>query len=217
MKLIATPASPFSRKVRIVLAEKRIEYELQVDSPSNPATRVGDYNPLGKIPVLILDDGTALFDSRVIVEYLDGLNPVSRMIPEPPRERVAVRRWEALADGCTEAATGIVTEKRRPPGLQSTEFLERQRMKIERALAAMSAGLGTRTWCSGEHYNLSDVAAGCALGVLDFRMPELIAWRSRFPNLAALAARLDERVSFRTTAPYLVPGINVDYVEPVAS
>jgi glutathione S-transferase len=217
MKLIATPASPFGRKVRIVLAEKRIACEFQVDSPSNPATRVGDYNPLGKIPVLVLDDATALFDSRVIVEYLDGLSPVSRMIPEPARERIAVRRWEALADGCTEAATAIVTEKRRPRAQQSSESLERQRLKIERGLAAMSAGLGSRAWCSGDHYNLSDVAAGCAFGVLDFRMPDLIAWRSRFPNLAALAAKLDERLSFRTTAPYLVAGINVDYVEPAAS
>ena len=215
MKLIATPASPFSRKVRIVLAEKRIDYDFQIDSPSNPETRVGDYNPLGKIPVLILDDATALFDSRVIVEYLDELTPISRMIPHAPRERLAVRRWEALADGCTEAATVIVTEKRRPRELQSTDLLERQRIKIERALARMSACLGTRTWCSGEDYNLSDVAAGCAFGVLDFRMPDLVAWRSRFPNLAVLAARLDERISFRTTAPYLVPGINVDYVQPV--
>ena len=88
MKLIATPASPFCRKVRIVLAEKRLNYEFVIDSPGNPASHVSDFNPLGKIPVLVLDDGSTLFDSRVIVDYLDAASPASRLIPDDPRQRL---------------------------------------------------------------------------------------------------------------------------------
>ncbi len=126
MKLIAAPASPYSRKVRIVLAEKRIDYEMIVDSPLDPATRVPEFNPLGKIPVLVLDDDTTLFDSRVIVEYLDNASPVGRLIPDDTRQRIQVRRWEALADGCTDAAIAVVMEKRRPAGQQSAEWIARQ-------------------------------------------------------------------------------------------
>src|SRR6187431_3009467 len=113
MKLIAAPVSPYRRKVRIVLAEKRIEYDLIMDNPTDPATRVSDFNPLGKVPVLVLDDETTLFDSRVIVEYLDNASPVGRLIPDDTRHRIQVRRWEALADGCTDATVAVVMERRR--------------------------------------------------------------------------------------------------------
>ena len=166
MKLIAAPASPYSRKARIVLAEKHIEYEMIVDSPIDPATRVPDFNPLGKIPVLVLDDDTTLFDSRVIVEYLDNASPVGRLIPDDTRQRIQVLRWEALADGCTDAAVAVVMEKRRPADKQSADWIARQEGKIERALKAMADELGSRVWCSGDLYNLSDVAVGCALGYL---------------------------------------------------
>src|SRR5689334_20903624 len=103
MKLIGTPASPFTRKARVVLAEKRIEYDFIVNSPHDAATTVTDYNPLGKIPVLVLDDATTIFDSRVIVEYLDNASPVTKLLPDDTRHRIQTRRWEALADGCTDA------------------------------------------------------------------------------------------------------------------
>ena len=132
MKLIAAPVSPYSRKVRIVLAEKRIEYDLIVDSPLDPATRVPEFNPLGKIPVLVLDDETTLFDSRVIVEYLDNASPVGRLIPDDTRQRIQARRWEALADGCTDAAIAVVMEQRRPAELQNTDWIARQQGKVDR-------------------------------------------------------------------------------------
>src|SRR5258705_2034101 len=113
MKLIAGPTSPYSRKVRVVLAEKRIEYEFVIDGPGDPGSKVSNYNPLGKIPVLVLDDDTTLFDSRVIVEYLDNASPVGRLIPDDTRHRIQVRRWEALADGCTDAVVAVTYEKRR--------------------------------------------------------------------------------------------------------
>ena len=200
MKLIAGPTSPFSRKVRIVLAEKRIDYEFVIDSPADATTRVPDYNPLGKVPVLVLDDETTLFDSRVIVEYLDNASPVSRLIPDDTRHRIQVRRCEALADGCTDAVVAIVYEKRRAAEKQSVEWIVRQQGKVDRALKAISDELGSRTWCSGDLYNLSDIAVGCALSFLDLRMSNL-NWRKLYPNLDKLFDKLAQRPAFRDTAP----------------
>jgi glutathione S-transferase len=200
MKLIAALASPYSRKVRIVLAEKKIEYEFIIENPGDPATRVPEYNPLGKIPVLILDDNTTLFDSRVIVEYLDHASPVGRLIPDDTRARIQTRRWEALADGCTDAANALVVEKRRAADKQSAEWISRQQGKIDRALKAMSEELGNRTWCSGDHYSLADIAVGCALGYLDMRLPDT-QWRRDYPNLEKLAEKLNKRPSFVDSAP----------------
>jgi glutathione S-transferase len=200
MKLIAAPVSPYSRKVRIVLAEKRIEYDLIVDSPFEPATRVPQFNPLGKIPVLVLDDETTLFDSRVIVEYLDNANPVGRLIPDDTRQRIQARRWEALADGCTDAAIAVVMETRRPAELQNADWVARQQGKVDRALRAMSEDLAGRAWCTGDTHNLADVAVGCALGYLELRMPDL-NWRKQYPNLAQLFDKLSQRASFKSTAP----------------
>ena len=200
MKLIAAPTSPYTRKVRIVLAEKHIDYEMVLDNPNDPATRVPEFNPLGKIPVLVLDDEMTLFDSRVIVEYLDSASPVGRLIPDDTRQRIQVRRWEALADGCTDAAIGIVYEKRRPAGLQSAEWITRQQGKVDRALKAMSDELGIRAGCTGELYNLADIAVGCALGYLDLRMP-VLNWRKLYPNLGKLFDKLSKRASFKDTVP----------------
>lgn len=200
MKLIGSHSSPFARKVRVVLAEKRIEYEFVIDIPSDPASRVPQFNPLGKIPVLVTDDGTNLFDSRVIVEYLDSISPVTRLIPEPARQRIQVRRWEALADGILDACVVLVQESRRPAELQSEAVIARQKGKIERALATAAAELGDRNWCAGEGYSLADIAVGCALGFLDFRFPE-IAWRAAYPNLVRHADKLFKLAPFEATVP----------------
>ncbi len=200
LKLIATSTSPYARKVRIVLAEKKIEYALVEESPSAPGNRVADYNPLGKIPVLVMDDGTRLFDSRVIVEYLDTVSPVGRLIPEPSRDRIAVKRWEALADGLCDAAVAIVVEKKRPLRQQSKQWIERQQQKVVAAVRAFASELGDANWCSGETYTLADIAAGCALGYLDLRQPDL-AWRAMHPNLAKLTDKLAARPPFANTVP----------------
>lgn len=200
MKLIGTPASPYTRKARVVLAEKHIEYEFVVDPPNDAKTKVPNFNPLGKVPVLIVDNDTTLFDSRVIVEYLDHASPVTRLIPQDTRHRIQVRRWEALADGCTDATVAVVMEKRRPLSLQSTDWLARQQGKIDRALKTMSDELGGRSWCSGEFFTLSDIAVGCCLGFLDLRQPDR-DWRRTYPNLAKLAEKLAQRASFKETAP----------------
>jgi glutathione S-transferase len=199
MKLVGSFTSPFVRKVRIVLSEKRIVYDFDVDIPWESDTRVAEHNPLGKVPILIMDDGTTLYDSRVIVDYLDSANPVSRLMPEFNRERSMVKRWEALADGISDAASTIFLERKRPKSLQSTEWISRQQRKAMLGLEVAARDLGDKKWCEGNVYTLADVALGCTLGYLSFRFPEM-KWRM-FPNLVRLVDTLEERASFIETAP----------------
>jgi glutathione S-transferase len=183
-----------------VLAEKRIDYDFVIDRPLDAQTQVPLFNPLGKVPVLVLDDDTTIFDSRVIVEYLDNATPVTKLIPEDTRPRLQVRRWEALADGCTDAVIAINVEKQRAAERQSRTLIERQQGKVDCALSAMSTELAARSWCCGDFFNLSDVAVGCCLGYLDLRLADM-SWRKLYPNLAKLAEKLAQRTSFRDTAP----------------
>lgn len=200
MKLIASLTSPFARKVRIVLAEKHIECELQIDVPWDADTHVPEYNPLGKIPVLLLEDGTPLYDSRVIVEYLDHAAPVHNVLPKDARSRIVAKRWEALADGVCEAAATIFLEKKRPESQQNAEWVLRQEQKIFRGLEVIASDLGDHVWCMGDTYSLADIAVGCALGYLDLRFPH-IKWREAHPNLARLMVKLGDRASFSSTMP----------------
>src|SRR5438128_3584561 len=200
MMIIGSSTSPYVRKVRITLAEKKIDCELIDDSPWETTSMVPTYNPLGKIPVLVLDDGTTLFDSRVIVEYLDTVSPVSRLIPEPNRQRIVVKRWEALADGICDAAVAIVLENKRPARQQDEGWVDRQRQKIDLGLKELGDELGERAWCNGEAYSLADIATGCALAYLDLRHAA-IDWRAAYPNLVKLAEKLAKRSSFAETIP----------------
>ena len=200
MKLIGSLTSPYVRKVRIVLAEKKIEYEFVVDSPWTPESNVPNINPLGKIPVLVLDDETPLFDSRVISEYLDNVAPNNKLMPAPNRERTEIKRWEALADGICDAAALTFLEKKRPAKQQSTEWIARQESKMIRSLDYMAAELGENSNCVGTHFSLADIAVGCALGYLAFRFSE-IDWGDKHPNLARLYAKLMQRPAFTDTVP----------------
>jgi glutathione S-transferase len=201
MKLLGSLASPYTRKVRIFLAEKKIECELapvDVQPAENP---VNPHNPLGKIPTLILDDGTALYDSRVIVEFLDAVSPISRLIPDDARPRVAVRRWEALADGVLDAALLVRYESLRERGERSRTWSDKQLARMRRGLAQMASDLGERAFCHGERYSLADIAAGCCIGWLDFRKPGEIDWLSEYPGLAQHYQKLMERPAFADTVP----------------
>lgn len=203
MELIGSLASPYVRKVRIVLSEKKIDYKLTIEDVWAPDNKVHEYNPLGKIPCLIMEDGGAVFDSRVIVEYLDGLTPVHKLIPASGRARTEVKTWEALADGLTDAAFLARAEVlQRPEHERSAKWIERQMTKVERALVMMSQGLGDKAWCCEGKYTLADVAVGCALGWLEFRFPQL-DWRSPHVNLARHLDKLKQRPSFIDTAPRL--------------
>ncbi len=200
MRLVGSLTSPYVRKVRIVLAEKHINYDFVVDIPWNADSQVSDCNPLGKVPVLVMEDGTSLFDSRVIVEYLDSISPVSRLIPEPSRDRIMVKRWEALADGISDAAATIFLERKRPAAQQSPEWIVRQQQKVALGLEMAARELGSKKWCDNNAYTLADVTLGCTLGYLTFRFPE-IEWRNTFPNLADLVDKLEKRASFVETLP----------------
>jgi glutathione S-transferase len=203
MKLIGSAASPYVRKVRVVLAEKRLDYQFVIEDVWAVDTTIANSNPLGKVPCLIMEGGDAMFDSRVIVEYLDTLSPVGKLIPQQGRERAEVKTWEALADGVMDA--GVLwrleaTWSGRNDHERSLTWIARQRTKVEDGVAAMSKGLGDKPFCSGIHLSLSDIAVGCTLGWLSFRFPE-IDWRGEHGNLAKLYDKLMLRPSFIDTQP----------------
>lgn len=201
MKLIGSLTSPYVRKVRIVLAEKKLDCVFELDNVWGADSKVGLSNPLGKVPCLVMEDGGVMYDSRVIAEYLDTLTPVCKLLPPNSRDRAAVKVWEALADGVLDAAVLVRLEKTlRPPEQQSEQWIARQLGKVHAGLAVMAEDLGEQPFCMGIHYTLADVAVGSALGWLSFRFPE-IDWRSDYANLARLFDKLSERASFRDSVP----------------
>ena len=203
MKLLGSHSSPYVRKVRVVMAEKKLDYAFVTEDVWADQTTIAQANPLGKVPCLIMEGGEALFDSRVIVEYLDTLSPVGKLIPSVGRERAEIKTWEALADGLLDAAIlarleatwGGRTEDQRSPA-----WIDRQLGKIHASLAAMSKGLGEKPFCVGIYLSLADIAVGCALGYLDFRFAQ-IDWRTDYPNLLKLNDKLMQRASFVDTKP----------------
>ena len=202
MKLLGSTTSPYVRKVRIVMAEKKLDYQHELEDVW-ASDKIMKSNPLGKVPCLVLPGGEAIFDSRVIVEYLDTRSPVSRLIPESSRERIEVRTWEALADGILDAALLARLEQTwagRSAQERSQAWTDRQLHKIQSGLTAVSTGLADKPWCAGIHLSLADIAVGCALDYLVFRFPQ-IEWREPHPNLARLADKLNARQSFVDTRP----------------
>jgi glutathione S-transferase len=200
MKLIGSYTSPYVRKVRIVMAEKRIECEFMLENVWAADTQVGQHNPIGKIPVLLMDDNTPVYDSRVIAEYLDGVTPVSRLIPDGGRDRVLVKRWEALGDGITDAGIAMFLERKRPEALQGADWIARQRGKVDAGIAAAARELADKDFCHGVSLSLADISLACSLLWLEFRMPE-IQWRANHPNLKSWIEKLEARPSFVETVP----------------
>ena len=203
MKLIGAVTSPYVRKVRVVMAEKKLDYQFIQEGVWSADTSIAASNPLGKVPCLVMEGGEAVFDSRVIVEYLDTLSPVGKLIPSSGRERAEVRTWEALADGVMDAAILARLEATwagRSEEQRCQAWIDRQMAKVDASLVAMARGLGDKPFCSGIHLSLSDLAVGCALGYLSFRFPQL-EWRTTHPNLARLADKLALRQSFADTRP----------------
>lgn len=200
MKLIGSLASPYVRKVRVVLAEKKLDYQFELENVWAPDTTISTLNPLGKVPSLLMDDGSVMIDSRVMAEYLDTLTPVCKLLPANSRDRADVKCWEALADGIIDAAVIVRLERLRPIELQSEDWVARQQGKVRLGLAALSDKLGDLPYCMGKNYSLADVAVGCTLGWLAFRFPD-IGWRDDHANLARLFDKLSERQSFKDTVP----------------
>ena len=203
MKLIGAVTSPYVRKVRIVMAEKKLDYQFVQENVWAADTTIAHANPLGKVPCLIMEGGEALFDSRVIVEYLDTLSPVGKLIPVMGRERAEVKTWEALADGLLDAAILARLEANwagRTKAQRSQAWIDRQMSKINACLKSMSQGLGEKPFCAGIHMSLADISVGCALGYLEFRFPD-VEWRGTYPNLAKLSEKLAQRQSFVDSKP----------------
>jgi glutathione S-transferase len=203
MKLLGSTSSPYVRKVRVVLAEKKLECAFVVEDVWGADTSIAESNPLGKVPCLIMEGAEALFDSRVIVEYLDTLSPVGKLIPSVGRERAEIKTWEALADGLMDAAILARLEATwtgRTKAQRSQAWIDRQLGKVNATVKVMSSGLGEKPFCGGIHFSLADVAVGCALGYLDFRFPQ-IEWRTEYPNLVRLHDKLLQRPSFADTLP----------------
>src|SRR5262245_18420718 len=201
MKLLAALASPYTRKVRIFLAEKKIECDLELVDVYAPDSVVVPHNPLNKIPTLLLDDGTALYDSRVIVEFLDGASPISQLIPDERRERVAVRRWEALADGVTDAGLLVRYEALRDKKERSKSWTERQLGRMKRGMETVSADLGERHRGNNDKNPLTNIPERCCLGWLNFRKSGDVDWHAEYPALARHYGRMMERPAFADTVP----------------
>jgi glutathione S-transferase len=201
MKLIGSVTSAYVRKARVVLAEKKLDYQFELENVWAPETTIASSNPLGKVPCLVMEDGSAMYDSRVIAEYLDTLTPVCKLLPANSRDRANVKVWEALADGVLDAAVLAYLERTwRPAEQQSQAWFDRQMGKVHGGIKVMSENLGEQPFCMGIHYTLADVAVGCTLGWLSFRFPS-IDWRTPYPNLARLFDKLSERPSFKDTTP----------------
>lgn len=200
MRLVIATPSPFARKARIALLEKGIAFETVIDNPWNPGAQAPGFNPLGKIPVLLTDDGHTVFDSKVIVEYLDATRPGTALLPRIPLARVAAKQIEALADGVCDAVVLIVLERARPPQLQSTDWIVRQVAKVEAGVAQAALALQGAEFFVGEKFSVADIAVGCMLGYLDLRLPEF-EWRARQPGLVPFYERMMARESFRATLP----------------
>lgn len=197
MKILGSVTSPYVRKCRVVALEKKLDCAFEAVDVWSASGEAATQNPLAKVPVLLLDDGS-IYDSRVIVEYLDGRAPTHRLIPDGNRERAEVRCLEALADGVSDAAIAAMLEKKFHPDAPSAVVIQRQMRKVEQGLAALALALGKNQTFNGRDVTLADIAVAVALDYLELRYPEL-TWKSQHPNLAEFLARMMERPSFVAT------------------
>ena len=204
MKLFGSTTSPYVRKVRVVMAEKKLEYQFEPTDVWAADTDIAATNPLGKVPTLqFLKSGDVIYDSRVIAEYLDTLSPVGKLVPASSRDRLDLKVWEALADGVCDASALARLEAvwdGRSEAERSQAWINRQLAKVQAGVAEMDRRLGDQPHCCGVHLTLADIAVGCTLGWLSFRFPQ-IDWRSEHPNLAQLQDKLEQRPSFAETMP----------------
>ena len=205
MKLLSSSATPFGRKVEVVAIEKGLSDGIEVvatsTSPTSPHEALSRTNPLIKIPTLILDDGRVLYDSLVICDYFDTLRPPPRVIPDAGAKRWDVLTTHALASGICEAAVSSRYEQAlRPEPLRWPDWLKGQMRKIDSGLDWLEDNIGLLGDAGAAHVDLAQVAAGCALGYLDFRFAHL-DWRKTRPGLAAWNAEFAKRASMQKTVP----------------
>lgn len=200
MKLLLSPASPYARKVWLAAAElgltDRIEASTTAASPVADNPDLSALNPLGKIPVLVTDEGQALYDSRVIADYLDRLTP-RRLCPDSGPERWAVQTLHAAADGLLDAALlARYEEALRPEPLRWADWRQGQGEKIRRVLDLLEAA----DLKAGDDARICDIAAACALGYLDFRFAAE-PWRAGRPRLSAFFEAFTRRPAWAQSDP----------------
>ena len=200
LKLISATPSPYARKVRIALAEKNLPFELLTEVPWDRTTATPKYNPLEKLPVLILDDGSSVYESSFILQFLELKYPTPPLLPPDVDGILAARRLEVLCDVVCDAVVLTFFERKRSSGAQSPEWLARQRRKIDGGIREMARLVGNAEYAVGDRFGLGDIAVGTALGYLTVRFAEF-DWESSYPNLAAFKAKLDLRPSFAATVP----------------
>lgn len=208
MQLIIAKPSPFARKVRIALREKDIPYEEVVSNPWNADALAPAHNPLGKVPVLLLEGGRAIYESHVIVDYLETLGG-AKLMPPAPEDAISARQIDALAMGICDAVVLLVLEGQRQAGARSADWIARQKAKVAAGVASLSDSLAGRDWYIGNGLTLADISAGCALAYLDLRLPEF-EWRDRYPDLVRYSEKLEARPSFAETRP------EAQAIEPLA-
>lgn len=199
-RLISATPSPYARKVRIALIEKGLPFTLVTEVPWDSTTTTPEHNPLEKLPILVLEDGSAVYESAFILEWLEAKFPAPALYPLAIDDRLAARRLEVLCDGICDAVVLTFFERRRGPQCESAEWLARQRRKIEGGLREMARLVGTRTWAVGDGFSLGDIAVATATAYLSVRLSEF-AWRERHPGLAAYCDRIEQRASFAATQP----------------
>ena len=183
MKLISATPSPYARKVRIALAEKGLAFELITEVPWNEDTRTPLYNPLEKLPILLLEDGTSVYESHFILEYLEVKHPAPPLLPTDPDGALAAKRLQVLGDGVCDAFVLLFFERMRPADQRSASWMARQQRKIEGGVREIERLIGTRQWAVGDSFGLGDITVRCTLAYLDVRWPEF-DWRGSYPNLA---------------------------------
>ncbi len=200
LKLISATPSPYARKIRIALAEKGLACELVTEVPWDKTTATPKYNPLEKLPILILDDGSSIYESSFILQYLEWKHPETSLLPADTDGKIAARRFEVLCDGICDAFVLLFFERKRPEPNQSKEWMDRQRRKIDGGVREMARLVGDRHFAVGDRFSLGDIAVGTALGYLTVRFPEY-EWRAAHPLLAAFCSRLEARPSFMSSVP----------------
>jgi glutathione S-transferase len=200
VKLISATPSPYARKVRVALAEKGIPFELVTEVPWNADTQTPKYNPLEKLPILVMDDGSSIYESHFILEYLEMKYPTPSLLPGDDEDILAAKRLQVLGDGVCDALVLLFFERLRPADHRSSSWMARQRRKMDGGVRAMADSIGERTWAVGERFGLGDIAVVCTMAILDLRFPEM-EWRTSYPRLAKYVDRVGERPSFRATVP----------------
>lgn len=206
LKLISSTPSPYARKVRIVLAEKGIAFELITEVPWESTTQTPQYNPLQKVPVLIFPDGKAIYESRYVLEYLEAKYPDVPLLPKGQDkidDALFAKQIEVVADGICDALVLSFFEAQRGEEKLSPEWMARQRRKVDGGLKALAEWFGdddAKQFLVDGTFGLADVAVGSCLGYIKVRFAEH-PWRKMYPFLDRYSERLEERQSFRDTVP----------------